>query len=289
MSNRLTKWLVNTSCSNCSDRNISKVLSQKPFCHSFWRWQHALLIDTVDRLGYPDFFLTMSASEWDLPKPWWNASRFQRHGLPPTQDSFAETISISHSLQQFVSAYFCGEGHGKWTDHLFANAKHRRKKNVKALFWRLEFQRRGTPHLHCLMWIDRVDALGRKRFSASMPQNHPVVAHNVLCYQRSSKPPLGIQMLSVPTHGKNGKIVYQRNKFDEQNNVRSYVNTIIMSLRSHMGVHCTDGYSMLLQYVSLYVTKMHNNFICSGSTVGSSRSPSAPPSLGRGRVVPPPP
>ena len=73
---------------------LASVLSQKPFCHSFWRWLHALLIDTVERLGYPDFFLTMSANEWDLHKPWWNASRFQRHGLPPTQDSFAETISI---------------------------------------------------------------------------------------------------------------------------------------------------------------------------------------------------
>ena len=100
---------------------LASILSQKPFCHSFWRWLHALLIDTVDRLGYPDFFLTMSASEWDLHKPWWNASRFQRHGLPPTQDSFAETISISHSLQQFLSAYLCGECRGKWTDHLFAD------------------------------------------------------------------------------------------------------------------------------------------------------------------------
>ena len=35
----------------------TSVLSQKPFCNSFWRWQHALLIDAVDRLGYPDFFL----------------------------------------------------------------------------------------------------------------------------------------------------------------------------------------------------------------------------------------
>ena len=129
---------------------LASVLSQKPFCHSSWRWLHALLIDTVDRLGYPDFFLTMSASEWDLHKPWWSASCFQRHGLPQTQDSFAETISISHSLQQFVSAYLCGEGRGKWTNQLFADAKYPRKKNVKAYFWRLEFQRRGTPHLHCL-------------------------------------------------------------------------------------------------------------------------------------------
>ena len=188
-----------------------------------------------------------------------------------------------------MSAYFCDEGRGKWTDHLFADAKHPRKKNVKAFFWRLEFQRRGTPHLHSLMWIDRVDALDMKRFSASMPQHHPVVAHNVLCHQRSSKPPLGIQISSIPTHGKNENIVYQRNKFDDQNNIRPYVDTVVMSLRSHMDVQCTDGYSMLLQYVSLYVTKMHDDFICGDPTVGSPWSPSAPSSLGRGRVVPPPP
>ena len=165
----------------------ASVLSQKPFCHSFWRWLHALLINTVDRLGYPDFFLTMSASEWDLPKPWWIASRFQQHGFPPTRDSFAEAISISHSLQQFVSAYFCSEDRGKWTDHLFFDAKHPRKKIVKAYFWRLEFQRRGTPHLHCLVWIDQSNALDMKRFCAFVPQHHPVVAHNVFATNEAAK------------------------------------------------------------------------------------------------------
>ena len=101
-----------------------------------------------------------------------------------------------------------------------------------------------------------------KRFPASVPQHHPVVAHNVLCHQQSSKPPHDIQISSVPTHGKNGKMVHQRNEFDDQNNIHPYVDTVVMSLRSHMDVQCTDGYSMLLQYVSSYVTKMHDDFIC---------------------------
>ena len=101
-----------------------------------------------------------------------------------------------------------------------------------------------------------------KRFFASMPQHHPVMAHNVLCHQRSSKPPHDIRISSVPTHGKNGKIVHQRNEFDDQNNIHPYVDTVVMSLHSHMDVQCTDGYSMLLQYVSSYVTKMHDDFIC---------------------------
>ena len=101
-----------------------------------------------------------------------------------------------------------------------------------------------------------------KRFSASVPQHHPVVAHNVLCHQRSSKPPHDIQISSVPTQGKNGKIVHQRNEFDDQNNIHPDVDTVVMSLRSHIDVQSTDGYSMLLQYVSSYVTKMHDDFIC---------------------------
>ena len=101
-----------------------------------------------------------------------------------------------------------------------------------------------------------------KRFSASVPQHHPVVAHNVLCHQRSSKPPHDIQISSVPTQGKNGKIIHQHNEFDDQNNIHPCVDTVVMSLRSRMDVQCTDGYSMLLQYVSSYVTKMRDDFIC---------------------------
>ena len=101
-----------------------------------------------------------------------------------------------------------------------------------------------------------------KRFSASVPQHHPVVAHNVLYHQRSSKPPRDIQISCVSTHDKNGKIVHQRNEFDDQNNIRPYVDTVVMSLRSHMDVQCTDGSSMLLQYGSSFVTKMDDDFIC---------------------------
>ena len=35
-----------------------------------------------------------------------------------------------------------------------------------------------------------------------------------------------------------------------------------MSLHSHMDMQCTDGYTMLQQYVFSYVTKMHDDFIC---------------------------
>ena len=101
-----------------------------------------------------------------------------------------------------------------------------------------------------------------KRFSASVPQHYSVVAHNVLCHQRSSKPPHDIQISSVPMHGKNGKIAYQHNEFDDQNNTHPYIDTVVISLCSHMDVQCTEEYSMLLQYVSLYVTKMHDDFIC---------------------------
>ena len=174
------------------------------------------------------------------------------------RDSFAETVNVLHYLQQFVSAYFCSEGRGKWSNHLYANAKHPRKKNIKAYFWRLAFQRCRTPHIHCLVWVHRVHALDLNRFSASVPDHRPVVAHNILCNQRCSKPLGDVQISSVPTHVKQ---VYKCNEFDEAINIRPYIDTVVMSLRSHMDIQCTDGYNMLLQYASSYVTKMHDDFI----------------------------
>ena len=43
-------------------------LDGKAFSHTYWRWQHNLLLDTVDQHGYPSLFITLTANEWHFPK-----------------------------------------------------------------------------------------------------------------------------------------------------------------------------------------------------------------------------
>ena len=45
---------------------------------------------------------------------------------------------------------------------------------------------------------------------------------------------------------------------DHSNGIRPYIPNVLYALSSHMDVQCTDGYGMLLAYVSSYATKMHD-------------------------------
>ena len=49
---------------------------------------------------FPSLFVTISADEWRINKPFWTQERYNIHGLCPTGDAFAETCSIIHTLQQ---------------------------------------------------------------------------------------------------------------------------------------------------------------------------------------------
>lgn len=43
-------------------------------------------------------------------------------------------------------------------------------------------------------------------------------------------------------------------------NIRGYISTILPALQCRMDVQCSDGHSMLLKYVSSYVTKAHDTY-----------------------------
>jgi len=40
-------------------------------------------LDTVKRLGFPNLFVTITANEWEMPKPFWCAARTEVTHLAP--------------------------------------------------------------------------------------------------------------------------------------------------------------------------------------------------------------
>jgi len=78
-------------------------------------------LDTVDRLGFPNLFVTITANEWEMPKPYWCAARTEATHLAATSDAFAETMSIVHTLQEIVNGLYTGSNHKNWRQHLLVN------------------------------------------------------------------------------------------------------------------------------------------------------------------------
>ena len=73
-------------------------------------------------------------------------------GKGPTELATLETLHIVHILEQTVRGYLTGTNCNRWTSHVFNYNHSRTQSNVTNLFYRLEFQGKGTPpcSLACL-------------------------------------------------------------------------------------------------------------------------------------------
>ena len=121
-----------------------------------------------------------------MNKPSWCQERTSLHELEPTGDAFAETMQVIHSLQQLIVGLFSGSNHLNWKHHLVANYKHKDRPNVPAYFYRMEFQKRETPHIHALFWLTQIRSINTKTLSANVPLDDPKLAHHV-AYTQSSR------------------------------------------------------------------------------------------------------
>lgn len=70
----------------------------------------------------------------------------------------------------------CGSNDNRWKSHLFAHCRKTNENNVLNYFYRFEFQKRGTVHMHLLVWMKNLKQthiehlrypMGRCRFSIS--------------------------------------------------------------------------------------------------------------------------
>ena len=160
-------------------------LSSKFYSHTFWRWQHALLLNVVQQHGFPTLFITVTADEWNFPKHTFFNDHIQASHSCPGDDAFAETMAIVHTLQQLCTQYICGAA-TRFTKHVLSDYRHPKRSNVLAFFYRIEFQRRGTPHIHLFVWLKHLLEVDLKKFSANVPLDNLSLAYNVHHLQNSS-------------------------------------------------------------------------------------------------------
>ena len=158
-------------------------------------------------------------------------------------------------MEQLVRGYICGSNDSRWKSHLFSNYRKTAENNVVNYFYRFEFQKRGTVHMHILVWLKNLQ-------QADIPWGDLDSAYLVYSFQKSDKGSLSINENDTKVETNNGvstlNICHPAEVF--AHNIRAYISTILPALQCRMDVQCSDRHGILLKYVSSYVTKAHDAY-----------------------------
>ena len=266
------RWLFKTitgavNASKASGCSPNRSLENKSFSKTFWQHQNLYLIDAVRQYGYPSFFITISPYEWTFPFPPFLQEMRSHYFKDVTDIPTLETIHIAHVLEQIDHGYLTGGNCNRWRTNVFTNLRDPTSKNLETFFYRFEFQKRGTLHLHMLVWVKDISATRADLLHASVPWANAEDAFTVASIQKSDKSCLPVREYpdSFITD-RNGRhsLQFQHTEDDAERHIRAYVTTLLGSLHCRTDVQLADGKALLLKYVSSYVTKMHESATSEG-------------------------
>lgn len=259
------RWLFKTitgaiNSSRASGCSPNAALQHKSFSATYWQWQHLYLLDAVKQYGFPSLFLTISPYEWTFPWPQFLEDIRQEHCLEPKDLPLLETLHVAHVLEQVARGYLTGANSNRWRHHVLNNEEKPAQSNLLTYFYRMEFQSRGTLHLHMLVWVRDLSLIRANLLHASIPWGNRNDAFLVADTQKSSSSCL--QLCAAPDSFLERADGRQHLQFhytpeDAARNLRAYISSLLGALRCRTDVQLADGKAMLLKYVSSYVTKMH--------------------------------
>ena len=153
----------------------------------------------------------------------------------------------------------CGSNSKKWSKHVFNYNRIASESNVDTYFYRFEFQKRGTVHLHLLIWLKDITKIEHQLIRADIPNDNRDLSYLVSKYQWSDKPSNSLKLQNQESffENRNGKqMLHLRHPPEEfALNLRAYISTVLPALQCSINFQTTDGRAMLLRYVTSYVTK----------------------------------
>ena len=162
-------------------------LETKAFSSEFWCWQHRYLLDAVTQFGAPSLFVTILPYEWSFPFPQWLEDLRAKTGNRATTLAALKLIHIVHVLEQLVRGYMCGSNNQAWTNNAFTYNHLKGVKNVETYFYHFEFQKRGTVHLHMLVWLKKLDEIRLNLIRGNIPWGNMKLAKTVADLQKVDK------------------------------------------------------------------------------------------------------
>ncbi|CAK9832801.1 ATP-dependent DNA helicase pfh1, partial [Anthophora retusa] len=162
---------------SCIEQNLS-FLKSIPNSAQYWMSRKRDLFAMIRQLGKPTVFLTMSASEYSWPNLLRLLYRlkfgkeFNIEADPVTMMNSDLRTTLVNDDPVTCCIYF-----DKLIDtimHLLQSSKHSPfgKYHILDYFKRIEFQQRGSPHAHILLWLENDP---RESISESMPETIQLV------------------------------------------------------------------------------------------------------------------
>lgn len=91
---------------------------------------------------------------------------------------YETTNAIMHLLEQACRGYITGANNCRWNKNVLAHSR-KRDRNLVNYYYRFNYQKRDTPHVHMLVWLKTCKYLDQKRFSATVPDDNAWLAHQI--------------------------------------------------------------------------------------------------------------
>ncbi|XP_049318190.1 uncharacterized protein LOC105232370 isoform X10 [Bactrocera dorsalis] len=160
--NKITKENVQSEeyINNCIESNLA-FLRCIPNSAWFWSDRKKDLFAMIRQLGAPTVFMTVSANEmgWtDLLKLLY---KLKNNGADISNELLGEMSYIDKATLVNEDAVTCAVYFNKLVDCLLKIFQSKKrspfgKHRVNNYFKRIEFQHRGSPHAHILLWLDNI-------------------------------------------------------------------------------------------------------------------------------------
>lgn len=155
----------------CIDRNLS-FLKSIPNSVQYWQQRKKDLFAMMRQLGKPTMFLTLSASETKWPHLLKILHRLsQEYDGCDLADPMQQLTALQRATLVNEDPVTCCVYFNKLVDTIMLLLQSRRyspfgKYHIVDFFKRIEFQHRGSPHAHILLWLNNDP---RETISESMP------------------------------------------------------------------------------------------------------------------------
>ncbi|KAF4651646.1 hypothetical protein FOL46_000212, partial [Perkinsus olseni] len=209
--------------------NAGSALNNKAFSPYYWMKQLYKLQDVVRQIGLPTLFTTFTINERSFPWPNWFVRDMELQDNLPVDNGMGVTLHGHHIIEQLLKGLFAGnvrEGRGNPT--VLRNARSG-EESLKCFFYKVEFQQRGTLHVHALFWSKDVEHSQLfEKSREDFPLNDPFLCALVRTIE--------VRTLQV----------------DE---TRRYSPALLRVLRSHHDLQFGTPRDLLLSYITHYVSK----------------------------------